>query len=228
MRNDFETNFLMHHGILGMKWGTRNGPPYPLRDTMHSAAEKAAGWRKSLKEKSEAKKKAKKRQAAIEKAKKTRAENERQKRLEKEYEEKKEKILKSGKASEVSKYKGQMTNKELSDALNRIRWEKELDGLAAAEVTSSFDKIDGVMKKVGTMTDWVNKGVNAYNAIDKAVKLVNGEEEEDRSFIEKIVDRGDLSDIKKYEKDMTAKEARDAYANYNTRKRIREEEEKKK
>lgn len=40
--------YLIHHGILGQKWGVKNGPPYPLEARNHSASEKKAGWQKSL------------------------------------------------------------------------------------------------------------------------------------------------------------------------------------
>lgn len=39
---------LNHHGILGQKWGRRNGPPYPLGERDHSRQEVKDGWKKSL------------------------------------------------------------------------------------------------------------------------------------------------------------------------------------
>ena len=46
--NDYRAYELSHHGILGQKWGKRNGPPYPLDAGDHSTSEKKAGWKKSL------------------------------------------------------------------------------------------------------------------------------------------------------------------------------------
>jgi hypothetical protein len=40
--------FLAHHGIKGQTWGVRNGPPYPLSASQHSAKERKADWRSSL------------------------------------------------------------------------------------------------------------------------------------------------------------------------------------
>lgn len=48
MTNNEWCDVLCHHGIFGQKWGRRNGPPYPLKPSKHSAREKRLGWRKSL------------------------------------------------------------------------------------------------------------------------------------------------------------------------------------
>lgn len=42
---------LYHHGISGQKWGKRNGPPYPLDDDDHSAAEKKAAKAEKIEQK---------------------------------------------------------------------------------------------------------------------------------------------------------------------------------
>ena len=39
---------LYHHGIQGMHWGQRNGPPYPLKDGAHSPEEKRASYAKKI------------------------------------------------------------------------------------------------------------------------------------------------------------------------------------
>lgn len=65
--------YLAHHGILGQKWGKQNGPPYPLGSGDHSASEKRAGWRKSLKSKRTQRKEEKRALSEREKAAKRRA-----------------------------------------------------------------------------------------------------------------------------------------------------------
>lgn len=48
--------FLSHHGIMGQKWGKRNGPPYPLDSSQKSAAEKKRGKSDAQKKSERAKK----------------------------------------------------------------------------------------------------------------------------------------------------------------------------
>lgn len=38
----YSDDYLEHHGILGQKWGHKNGPPYPLDQSDYSAAERKA------------------------------------------------------------------------------------------------------------------------------------------------------------------------------------------
>lgn len=70
---DSYISYLEHHGILGQKWGVKNGPPYPLDANAHNSREKKAGWRKSLDKGSSSKSEETKRKESVSNAKKTKA-----------------------------------------------------------------------------------------------------------------------------------------------------------
>ena len=135
-------NELYHHGRLFQKWGVRNGPPYPLS---RSAVKKAYGKKGS-------------------KVSKPMTEEERQAE--------KERVLREGSATEVLRYAGEISNQELSNALNRIKWTNELTKIAQEETEAGWKNINKVMKKVGDVKDWTKIGVDLWRNVDDAITLI--------------------------------------------------------
>lgn len=86
----------------------------------------------------------------------------------------KEQAIKEGSAGDIRKYTDEMTNKEIIDALNRIKWMEELDKIAAKQDPSVMNRIDSVMKKVGTVKNWLATSYATYVIIDKIVKAAGG------------------------------------------------------
>lgn len=75
----------------------------------------------------------------------------------------KERVLREGTATEVMKYRGELTNQELQNAFTRLNLEKQLSHLSQQETKSAIDKIDNVMKTVKTGTEWAKIGTDTYN-----------------------------------------------------------------
>lgn len=169
---------LSHHGILFQKWGERNGPPYPLRPGAHSAAEKrgAKSGISTLASYVSNRKKKYKKKKAIEKAKQTRIQNERIKYEKEHYDELKEKALKSGSATDVMRFKGDLTNQQLRDVIDRLGYESKLSSMSEAERVTLGKKLNNVFDKIDTGRDWLEKGSKAYNAV---VKVINAFDDED-------------------------------------------------
>lgn len=153
-----EGNFLEHHQILGAKWGQRNGPPYPLNKKGKESFRKRRKAEK-LQKQQEAKKAA-------------------QEKREASFNENKDRIMKSGSATEALAYKGMWTENELRSITNRIDLEKKLSGYAQGEIKTTMDKIEGVANTVGRMTDVANKTINAYNVV---AKVYNATQESNKS-----------------------------------------------
>lgn len=84
-------------------------------------------------------------------------------RREQAFAEEKAKILKSGKASDVMKYKGEWTNNELNDAYRRLQLERDIGAMAASEKVTKVQKFDRIMRGVKVGTEWADVGIAAYN-----------------------------------------------------------------
>lgn len=115
---------LEHYGVLGMRWGHRKSK---------SNLSKFFQNRKIKKQRLNSLKKA--REARIAKQK---------------YEASKQKALKSGTASDVLKFKGDLTNEQMSSAIDRITLEKKLSNLSSDSVSKGEQYLSTFKKDILT------------------------------------------------------------------------------
>lgn len=180
------TDYLQHHGILGQKWGRRNGPPYPLDAGDHSASEKKAGWRQSLAEnRDKVKAKVSEIKAASDARKEAKAEE-----AVKRYEEEKQRILNSGDYAQIAKIKDDLTTNELDAAMRR------------AETLAKLNQRAGIVEEPKLSR-------KEERAAKKEAKREAKEEQEARKYEEeklKIINSGDLKKIDKIKDQLSTNE----------------------
>lgn len=79
------------------------------------------------------------------------------------FEKNKETLLRSGRASDILKYKGLYTNRELSDVIQRLEYEQKLSNYSQSEIQSTMSKIDKMMKNLNTINNWGSIATDTYN-----------------------------------------------------------------
>lgn len=114
--------YLEHHGILGMKWFKKNGPPYPLGSGDHSSAEKSAAKAAGVSVGSDSGK------GSIDNVKKSKPRSKSKPKVLTPEEKRQQAIdaAKSGDKKKITKNIDELTTDELRDAAERARLKDQL------------------------------------------------------------------------------------------------------
>jgi len=206
--------YLQHYGINGMKWGARNGPPYPLNNSQRTAKERKLNpvseaienYRKKAKEKAViVAEKAK--QKAIEKKEKLAAEHARMEEEKKKY-----------------NYKA-LSNSELQEYITRARLEQQYRETVLPKKKDSF--LLSLAKEAGT--NFSRKVLNEV-LIPKAIESMKGKKPEKNSLKELEKVKGDLSKLSDEKVAALSKRAANSsvYEKWDTEKKKKADEEAKK
>lgn len=153
--------YLEHFGVLGMKWGKHNGPPYPLGPDI-STGKKLKDFiarRKAASEEKARSKENKKKSKRMLKAKKAKAVKELK---EKKNQEKREKRIKELMKDPIKlyKYRDQFTTEEINKMITRYEAEKRLYDYSRSSLNKGKEYIDLVV-------GYANSLYNAYNVYNK-------------------------------------------------------------
>ena len=176
-------NELSHHGILGMSWGKRFGPPYPLGGVDKKVARAEAKRKKQQEKRIAALQKAAKkaRKAKLKAAKKEKKELEKQVKIN----EQKQKLLEEDNYKKIMKNRKLFTNEEL-------KYIKERHDQQIA------DKLDRMINRAAKVTNLVNNIANVSTGIKMLQSL------RQQSKLDKLTIDAKTLDIQKATEELSA------------------------
>lgn len=202
----YKPDYVEHHGIIGQKWGDRNGPPYPLSGSEHSAVVKSAnkksagsGRKLTWRQRRKAKKNLKKARAAAA-----------QKRLD---DKEKERLVREGSASEVYARRNDLTIEQKRRAQERLNLDDQLATLSAKELARRKSKVDKMIETLDRAAKITVGVYNTANNINNIRKLFSGE---DISSSKNSNNSNNNDKKKKDKKSNTSKDAKDFVENVIT------------
>jgi len=139
-------NELQHWGIKGMRWGIRR---FQNKD---GSLTKAGKNRYSGDD----------------------AKTETKPETKEEYEARKQQAIKSGSAKDVLQFKGDLTKQEMQTAIERIRWERDMESLSPKEVDAGKAKADRFFSKMDDVTGYAVTASKAWNTFANVYNAFSG------------------------------------------------------
>ena len=169
---------LWHHGILGQKWGIRRfqNPDGTWTDRgkrMRRAEDASAAKEKASKEKAAAK--AAKKKASADKAMQKKIQRIRNEKVKAEQDRIHKAKTGDLKTIQEMQRKGQLSNQELQEAINRLRLQNQLNDLAPKKKTG-WDKLNDLRGKAETVANALNTGKRVIDSINSIRELAKSKE----------------------------------------------------